>query len=68
MIRNGENGFIFEDFAVNEWVDVLAHVLTDSNYCAQIASEANKTIVDHFTWDKLAPQFLKIYEKKLESK
>ncbi len=68
MIRNGENGFIFEDFAVNEWVDALAHVLTDSNYCAQIASEANKTIVDHFTWDKLAPQFLKIYEKKLESK
>lgn len=68
MIKDKKNGFVFNDFALEEWTDVLSLVLTDKKLRDQIGDEANKTIVEHFTWDQLVPKFLEIYEKKLENK
>lgn len=67
MIEDGKNGFILQKFDANEWADKIIGLSKDKNYCKKIGEATHKTIVEHFTWDKLAPKFIDVYSEKLKN-
>ena len=66
MIEDGINGFIIPKFEEKVWADKVIGLSKDKEYCKKIGDAAHKTIVEKFTWDKLASQFINIYEQKLK--
>lgn len=66
MIENGINGFIIPKFEAKVWAEKVIELSNDKEYCKKIGEAAHKTIVEKFTWDRLASQFINIYEQKLK--
>ena len=66
MIEDGTNGFIIPKFEAKVWAEKVIKLSKDKVYCKKIGDAAHKTIVEKFTWDKLASQFINIYEQKLK--
>ena len=66
MIEDGINGFIIPKFEAKLWAEKVIKLSKDKVYCQKIGDAAHKTIVKKFTWDKLASQFINIYEQKLK--
>lgn len=66
MIENGKNGFVLEQFDARHWADLIIKLSQDNELCKNIGEKAHQTIVEHFTWEKLAPVFLDIYKNKLK--
>ena len=66
MIEDGINGFIIPKFEAKVWAEKVIELSNDKAYCKQIGDAAHNTIVEKFTWDKLATQFINIYEQKLK--
>lgn len=66
MIENGKNGFVLEKFDAKLWADLIIKLSYDKELCKKIGEKAHQTIIEHFTWDKLAPAFLDIYKNKLK--
>lgn len=66
MIEDGTNGFIISKFEAKVWAEKVIELSNDKAYCKRIGDAAHKTIVEKFTWDKLATQFINIYEQKLK--
>lgn len=65
MIEDGENGYVMCDFDVNKWADKVIELAENSELRANIGKEAHETIVNGFTWEKLVPKFIDIYNAKL---
>lgn len=63
LIKNGENGFIFEKKDAREWA-VTVLTLRDQQK-KSIQQNAHKTVLDNFTWDQLAENFIIQYKAKL---
>lgn len=66
MIDDGINGFIIPKFDANVWADKVIELSEDKKYCEKIGDAAHKTIIEKFTWDKLASKFIDIYTVKLK--
>ena len=66
MIEDGINGFVIPKFEAKVWAEKVIGLSNDKEYCKKIGDAAHKTIVEKFTWDKLASQFINIYEQKLK--
>lgn len=66
MIQDGKNGFVLDKFEPELWANLIVRLSKDKELCARVGEEAHRTIVEHFTWDKLAPAFLDIYQKKIK--
>lgn len=67
MIENGVNGFVFEKFDSDEWASCIYDLACDTDKCKIIGDKAHDTIINGFTWDKLADKFVIIYEMKLKN-
>lgn len=67
MMVNGENGFVLETFEAKQWADLIVRLSKDKELCKAVGENAHRTIVEHFTWDKLTPTFLDIYKSKLNN-
>lgn len=65
LIHNGDNGYIIDNFNVDDWVNKILSILENKAELERIGSNANKTITDFFTWDKLVKKFLSVYRTKL---
>lgn len=65
MIEDGENGYIFENFNVQEWSNKILNILKDEQKKKEIAQKAHKTIEEKYTWQKLASKFIDEYERKM---
>lgn len=64
MIKSGENGYVLEDFKADRWAEAIVRLSQDEELRKKIGAAAHETIASRFTWAKLAPQFIKIYESK----
>ena len=63
LIENGENGFVFEKKEAKQWSDcVLSMGELDQE---RIGKKAALTVMENYTWDRLAEVFLKEYRIKL---
>lgn len=66
MIDDGINGFVIPKFDAKVWADKVIELSEDKKYCEKIGDAAHKTIIEKFTWDKLASKFIDIYTVKLK--
>ena len=66
MIRNGKNGFVFNDFNLSTWIDIIEKLSLDKELAKTIGKKAHDTIVNEFTWDALADKFIVEYKKILK--
>lgn len=64
LIHDGENGYIINNFKVDDWVNKIISILKDKTILERIGNNANKTITNSFTWDKLVKSFISIYNAK----
>ena len=63
LIDNGKNGFVFEKKETMQWSDcVLSMGESDKE---RIGKKAALTVMENYTWDRLAEVFLKEYKIKL---
>ena len=65
MIKNGENGFVINDFNIKSWVDIIKDITLNKDSTETIRRNAHSTIAEHFTWDALADKFIEAYNNKL---
>lgn len=63
LIRNGINGYMMEDFNMEQWQHVLEGLLEDGDLYGQMKRMAHNIIKEHFFWDKLADRFIAGYEE-----
>lgn len=66
MIKDGENGFVFNDFNLKTWTDKIKKLSEDKKLVNKIGKNAHDTIVNEFTWDALADKFIVEYKKILK--
>ena len=66
MIADGKNGFVFDDFDVKKWSCCIERLSKDSQTVKNIGMNAHETIVNKFTWDKLAEKFIDVYKRKIQ--
>lgn len=64
IIENEKNGFICNLNNINKWIDIISIILKDDEYRKKISENAEKTIKNKFTWEKLSDKFLEIYIKE----
>ncbi len=64
IIKNKENGFICSLNNSKEWTDIILKIVRDETYKNTISENAEKTIKNEFTWDKLSDKFLELYLKE----
>lgn len=65
MIKNYENGIVINDFEVDKWTMAIKEVVNNKDLCMKLGEQAHKTIVEHYTWDKLVARFWLAYKKVL---
>jgi glycosyltransferase involved in cell wall biosynthesis len=47
LVIDGYNGFVFEDFDLNEWISKIKLLLTDENLYTQFSVNAKKSVKDY---------------------
>jgi len=62
MINEGVNGFLVRARNSREIADIVNLLLADDKLREKIGNAAYKTVVDKFSWEKIAGRFEKIYE------
>ncbi len=62
LVKNGENGFIAQDFNEEEYVRVIADLACDPDMQIRVGKAAHETVAQDFTWDSIAQQMLQVYE------
>ena len=68
LIQNGNNGFVMENFDSDEWVKCINSILYNNELASSMRCNAQKTIIDNFTWDMLADKFIGVYQKAIQQK
>lgn len=63
VIRDGENGFFIRARNSKQIAETVNKLLLDDELREKISKNAAKTILDNFTWEKIATQFEDIYKK-----
>jgi glycosyltransferase involved in cell wall biosynthesis len=63
VINDGENGFFIRARNSKQMAEVVNKLLADDDLRKRISANARKTILENFTWEKIAGQFEDIYKK-----
>ena len=66
LIENEKNGFIYDELNEDLWKAKILELLKNDNI--DISINAKENIEKNFTWDKLVPKFLQIYEDSINLK
>ena len=66
MIKDGENGNVFESFDLKSWTDRIKKLATDKQLSEDMGKKAHDTIINGFTWDALADKFIEAYNNILK--
>lgn len=68
VIKNGENGVLFDFFSKKEIVDKANEMLSNSNLRSLLGKQARKTIIDNYDLNSIClPQHIELIEKQLQS-
>lgn len=63
IIKNGVNGFLISPRSPREIAETVNRVLDNDTLRKKVAEEAYKTVVNKFTWKKIADEYEKIYKE-----
>lgn len=63
IIKDNVNGFLINSRNSKQIVDTVNMLLAKDDLRQEIGNNAYKTILEHFTWEKIAGEFEKIYRK-----
>jgi len=63
VIKDGENGFFIRARNSKQIAETVNRLLLNDELREKISKNAAKTILDNFTWEKIATQFEDIYKK-----
>ena len=66
LIQNGYNGYVMEEFDSDKWVKCIWDSMQDENLLKNMRLNAKKTIDESYTWDKLADEFIEVYENAIK--
>lgn len=66
LISDGYNGLILEELNEVDWSNRITDLLENDDLSNMISLNGYNTIINKFTWDKLAPLFEKEYISKLK--
>jgi len=67
LIKNGENGIIFDEFDSKLWSNRITELLSDEKRRREMGKKAYETIINNFTWDKLSYRFISMYKMVIEN-
>lgn len=65
LIKDKENGFIINDFNMDDWIDRTIELLENKELKTKIINNAKEKIEKEFTWEILTDKFLDVYKKRL---
>ncbi len=65
VVAHGESGFIENPFDVEAYAELIAGLLRDPARAAEMGSEGRRRLLEHFTMDRLASEFLEEYQAAL---
>lgn len=65
LIKNGENGIICSSLNSDDWAAAILSITENEKLKNAISQNAEDTIKNNFTWDRLADKFIKIYQASL---
>ena len=63
LIKDENHGILLESMETADIVAGLRKALGDIEWCRRCADNAQENLVAHFTWDKVAEEFLNIYNR-----
>lgn len=63
LIKDENHGILLESMETADIVAGLRKALSDIEWCRRCADNAQENLVAHFTWDKVAEEFLNIYNR-----
>jgi len=63
LIKDGENGYVFEKFDAGEWCSCIMELCSDEEKRADVGEKAHETICGKFTWGALCSLFLNYYKE-----
>ena len=63
LIKDENHGILIDSMESADIVKALRKALTDKEYTKQCAENAYESLVEHFTWEQVAEDFLDIYNK-----
>ena len=63
LIKAENHGILIDSMESADIVKALRKALTDKEYTKQCAENAYESLVEHFTWEQVAEDFLDIYNK-----
>ena len=68
LIQDDVNGFILDQMDQDKWSDRICSLLEQPEHLADVGRKASDTVARNYTWDALAPRFIELYRKRLESR
>lgn len=63
VIKDGENGFFVRARNSKQIAEVVNGLLSNDELRRRVSQNAKKTVLESFTWEKIATQFEEIYKK-----
>ena len=63
LIKDANHGILIDSMEAPDIITALRKALNDKEYTAQCAENAYTNLVAHFTWEKVAEEFLNIYNR-----
>lgn len=65
LIKNGYNGYVLEEFNSDEWARCIGNSVQNEKKWKEMRTNAKRTIVESYTWDKLADKFIEVYAETI---
>lgn len=66
LIKNEENGFIFYEEDAEKWASCIININKNKHRMHDIEVEASRKVEKEFTWDSLAVDFIKQYQRWMQ--
>jgi glycosyltransferase involved in cell wall biosynthesis len=65
-VEDGKSGILFEAGDVSGLASAMVRLLNDNELRMRLGKEARKRIVDSFSIDRIADEYIRLYERLLK--
>jgi glycosyltransferase involved in cell wall biosynthesis len=63
IIEHGKSGLLVSDQKASTYAQYLKMILSDSSLAMRLSLNAREHVKSRFTWDKIIPRYLDLYNK-----
>ncbi|UYU39326.1 glycosyltransferase family 4 protein [Bacteroides salyersiae] len=67
IIRNNENGWIIDSFSLQDWVNKIEKIFSDSFSYNSIVETAYRDVVEKYTWEHISSNFMRLYNTAIQN-